>query len=517
MDISLGSLGFTGLNLDINPADLPPQIFNRGLNVEFKGSHIEPMVQEIVRATHPQPGSPIYLLESFFVAGNVLCWLACTETKAFVLYMGVWTDVTPADFLPSTKYQTAKINGFILLNNGRQKPYYVDIHNPLTKLLSYSVWPDNLLCEVITSIEGILVGCGVINSSGIFNKQLVIWSDIADPGFLPTNFNFSDPASRAGFTTLEGDEFAVAAVYLENRIQLYRSLSIYDISFVGGNSVLAFSRRQLQPNLLSRNAVAAFRRSHFGIGDGYFFEYNGFDITPLGKDIVSDYFFSKVNQSMLELVTVVYDSALDQIVIAYPEGTATACNRALLFDMQKKIWKHRELDLVTAIGLGHFPEDSDLVAWEDLTTSWADWTDTWLITYTKSEKSNLVLSSPGGLYKIPTSGLPKEISAQRLYIAFDSKDQSGTPDVNRHLRKLFTECWPEVYGTVRYRFGYAENTQDVFAWTGWELFNGDFQQKTSHAFAGKYVAIELSNNINGQLTNFRFGGFALTAKPRGRY
>jgi len=517
MDISFGSLGFTGLNLDINPADLPPQVFNYGLNVEFKGSHVEPMVQESLKAAHPQAGSSIHLLESFYIVGNVLCWLACTETKAFILYMGAWYDVTPVGFLASKKYQTTKINGFILLNNGRQKPFYVDIYSPLTPLVSYATWPDDLLCEVITSLEGILIGCGVTNSSGIFNKQLVIWSDIADPGSLPANFEFSNPASRAGFTTLEGDEFAITAVPLENRIQLYRSFSIYDISFVGGNSVLAFTRRQLQPNLIARNAVAPFRRSHFGIGDGYFFEYNGFDINPLGKDVVADYFFSKVNKDRLDLITVVYDSALDQIVVAYPEGTSDTCNRALLLDLQKKIWKHRELNTVTSLGVGFFPLASDLIAWQDLQPTWATWDDLWAITYNRSEKSSLVFGSSTGLFKIPNEGSPKEIAAQRLFIAFDGKDTEGSPDIKRELRKLFRECWPEVYGLVKYRLGVAESTQGTFNWGTWELFDGNSQQKTSHILAGKYVAIELSNNISGQLTWFRFGGFTLTAQPRGRY
>lgn len=517
MDIPFGSLGFTGLNLDINPADLPPQIFNYGLNVEFKGSHVEPMVQETLRANHPQPGSLIYFLESFFIVGNILCWMACTETKVFVLYMGDWYDVTPSTFLPSKKYQATKINGYILVNNGRQKPFYVDIHSPLTPVKTYETWPDDLLCEVITSLEGILIGCGVINSTGIFNKQLVIWSDVADPGTLPSNFEFANPASRAGFTTLEGDEFAITAIPLENRIQLYRSFSIYDISFVGGNSVLAFSRRQLQPNLIARNAVAPFRRSHFGIGDGYFFEYNGFDIAPLGKDVVTDYFFKNVNQDQLDLVTVVYDSALDQIVVAYPEGDVTHCNRALLLDLQKKIWKHRELDSVTSLGLGFFPLPEDLVAWEDLVPTWADWNETWIIDYNRSEKSSLVFGSPGGLYKIPNEGDPKEVTAQRLFIAFDGKDTAGSPDVKRELRKLFRECWPEVYGLVRYRFGVSESTQGIFDWEDWETFDGNSMQKTSHILAGKYVAIELSNNMGDQLTWFRFGGFTLTARGRGRY
>ncbi len=133
---------------------------------------------------------------------------------------------------------------------------------------------------------------------------------------------------------------------LENRIQLYRSNSIYDIAYIGGTFVFSTTRRQLQPNLFSKNGVAAFRRSHFGIGDGYFFIFNGLDIQPLGIDECVETFFRTVNRDLADSVRVVDDNKVDEIMIAYPEVGFSACNKALIYDLNKKLWKMRELNLV---------------------------------------------------------------------------------------------------------------------------------------------------------------------------
>ncbi len=94
-DLEIGSLGMTGLNLDVNPIDLPPQVFNLGLNLDFNGTHVGPMFAAVSRASLPAGLGPVYFMESFYVAGDVLCWLVCGETKAYLLYMQSWYEYHP--------------------------------------------------------------------------------------------------------------------------------------------------------------------------------------------------------------------------------------------------------------------------------------------------------------------------------------------------------------------------------------------------------------------------------------
>lgn len=520
-DLEIGSLGTSGINLDLSPKDLPPQVFNLSKNMDFKGTAIGPMVNTVSRASRPAGLTVVHYMHSFYIAGDVLVWLVCGETSAHLLYMGVWYDVTPANMLPSKKYQSTYINGFVLINNGRQKPFYVDIFDPLVPMKTYDVWPDGQLCEVIASLEGILIGFGPVDSSGIFNKSLMIWSDIADPGFLPTNFDYANPASRAGFTTFEGDEFPIAAVPLENRLQLYRSRSIYDISFIGGNNVFSTIRRQLQPNLFSSRAVCAFRRadsgSHFGIGDGYFFLFNGLDIVPLGIDFVTRTFFSTVNRAYSHMVQVVHDNKLDEIWVCYPEVGFTTCNKALIYDLNRKLWKLRDLDSLTAVSSGFFPTTSDLVSWNNLLVTWAQWTVPWKITYSVSEISTLVFAENVGLTKIPDVGAPMSAMAQRLFCAFDSQDTTGRPNNRRNSVKFLTELFPEANGRLRFRIGTSMTNTGFIDWTQWMEFDSFSDDKLDLANSGAYISYEVDNNLQSGLEQFELTGFSLLVKNGGRY
>jgi len=516
-DLELGSLGTTGVNLDLNPVDLPPHVLNNAYNLDFKGTHIAPMVQAVSRVSLPPNIGPIHYIGSVYVAGDVLCWLVCTETSAHLLYMQTWYNVTPANMLPSRDYQATTINGYLLLNNGRQKPFYVDIFDFLTPLKVYEVWPSDMICRVIASLEGILIGFGPQDSSGIFNKSLMIWSDIADPGLLPTNFAFDDPTSRAGVTTLEGAEFPITAVLLENRLQLYRTNSIYDIAYIGGNFVFSTTRRQLQSNLFSKNGVVAFRRSHFGIGDGSFFIFNGLDIQPAGLDVCADYFFKTVNREYPDQVRVFYDTKLDEIVIAYPEIGHEFCTKALIYDVNHQIWKVRVLDNVSAIAAGFFPGPSEQLAWNDLIPAWEDWDTAWKVPYKNSESSTMVLGQQTGLFKIPDNGLPMTAYGQRIYCAFDSQDVTGRVNNRRSAVKLLTELFPEVVGRCRFRVGVSDLPTANFQWTNWMDFDSSLNFKLDLSISGKYIAYEIDNSNPVEPTYFEMTGFALSVKNVGRY
>lgn len=515
--MELGSFGLTGLNLDLEPRDLPAQIFNDALNMDFLGTSLKPMISASLKAAHPDITKTVLLVDSFYVAGDLLCWIALTDSSAHIYYAGVWYDVTPFPLLPTTTWQSTKINGYIVFNNQRQKPFYVDIFDPLAPLKVYDVWPDESICFLITSLEGILIGCSPLDSSGTFNKQLVIWSDIADPGTLPTNFNYSDPTSRAGFNTLEGDEFSIGWAYLENRIQLYREKSVYDISYIGGISVFAFARRQISHNLLSHKAISSFKRAHFGIGRGAFFLFNGFDLEPVGVNEVQDYFFKNVNQTKLNLVHVEYDSKRNEVWIAYPQGTSTTCNRALIYSLDNKNWKLRELFGVTAISTGFVPDPSEEPSWSDTWGHWQDQAQPWKRLYEKKGTSDLIMMESQGLTQIDPTNDPMQAFARRDYCVFSYQDANGRPTVDRQSRKMLSEFWPESRGLFSYRFGSSDLPNEPVMWKPWATFGSNSQTRASIIVSSRNIFFEVNNTIEAQPVPFELSGYMVKAKHAGRY
>ena len=47
MKLELGQLGSGGVVYDIKPYDLPPNVFNKSMNVEFDGFSAKPMIEDI--------------------------------------------------------------------------------------------------------------------------------------------------------------------------------------------------------------------------------------------------------------------------------------------------------------------------------------------------------------------------------------------------------------------------------------------------------------------------------------
>ena len=239
MDLELGQLGSGGLIEDIKSYDLPPNIFNDTLNVEFDSFAIRPMVKEVaVFDPLPETREPIAFIQGF-VAGDVLVYVAACEDSIWLWYMNTWYNITPAEFNDSTDWNLFNFNGYIIVHSPNNYPFYFnpfDFHKPLEVIPS---WPEAYFTQYLFGISGFLMGLGLTSGDGYFDRQLVFWSDISEIGQLPANFAFTDPASRAGFVTLPDAEDFIVAKELQNYYVIYRSNSIYNVRFIGGNSVFS--------------------------------------------------------------------------------------------------------------------------------------------------------------------------------------------------------------------------------------------------------------------------------------
>lgn len=520
MKLELGQLGAGGLIEDIKPFDLPPNIFNDTLNVEFTGFAIRPMVKEIpALQALPETREPIELIQGW-VYGNVIIYLAVCEDSIWLWYMNDWHNVTPSDFVSSLSWQVFLFNGFVIVNSGDNVPYYLNPFDFLKPMKVIPSWPEALKTRYLFGYSGFLVGLGLTSSDGYFDRQVIFWSDLAELGQLPSNFSFTDPTSRSGFTSLEDAEDFVIGLALRNTYILYRAYSIYEMRFVGGNAVFAFERRLQNTRLLSAKTVCEFDGVHFFIADSGFYIYDGFEKRPIGKGQVSDTFYKNLNRDKISEVVVQHDSGSQLIWIYYPEPELDKANKAYVFNYRQNTFAKREINGANAYGFGILPSTGDLIAWAHIGETWAEWEANWTITYTDSRVSNILWVVNNIVYQLPASGVSMEGYARRFAMAFAEQDQAGTLTVNRTARKIVTEVWPELAsGQIGVNFATSEYHPTEYDWEVVEHFDSAIELKMDRAFSGKYIAIEFNNSPEGEgdPLYYELTGFALEVSFGGKY
>lgn len=518
MQIELGQLGQGGLIEDIKPYDLPPNIFSDTLNVEYDGFVMKPMVSEIAALSPlPETREPIAVIQGF-VAGDVYIYVAACVDSIWLWYMDEWFNITPVDAVDSDDWHLFEFNGYIILHSSSNYPYYLnpyDFHKPMEVIPS---WPEGYLCQYLFGYTGFLIGLGLTSADGYFDRQLVFWSDISELGQLPSNFSFTDPASRSGFLVLEGAEDFICAESLQNFYVIYRSNSIFNLRFVGGNSVFAFERKEENTKLLNRNSVVEFDNVHFFAGVDSFFFYDGLRTQPAGEGKISRTFFDKLTAERHQYVQLKVDPNVHKVYIFYPTLGQTKCDRAYVFQYKKGLFFKREVPGAQAFTVGLLPPTGNLISWEDAVGTWADQTQIWEIDLSEEKLSKMVWFAGNLVYQIPDSGVYLPAYARRTDMAFAAQDQSGAVTLNRALRKMIKKVWPEVRtGQLNLFFGSTDKQEGTYIWQTPKTFDASTDEFQNHIINSKFIGMEINNYTDTVPSYFELTGVRIEIEPKGKY
>lgn len=515
MKLELGQLGSGGVVYDIKPYDLPPNVFNKSMNVEFDGFSAKPMVKDSAAlAPLPETFEPLALFQGT-VYGGLVVWIAACADKIFLYDITDWVDVTPLGMASATHWNIFSYNGYTIIQSDNNPPYYVDIYDYLSSIKEIPNWPVGFRVTHLGSYLGFLVGLGLTSSDGFFDKQLVLWSDVAELGSLPSNWRFDDPTSRAGFFAMQDNEDFITALPLANSYIIYRSKSIYEMRFIGGVSIFSFERRDRNTKLLNKKSVCEVDGMHFFIGNDSFYFYDGITKRPVGKGLVSDTLFATWNPASVEVVS---DPDNLKIWIYYSETSETA-NIGMCFRYKQGFFFPRETPSTFTVGKGLVPSAGEIRRWQDLTETWAEWEDTWELRYNSQDLNQLVRASADGFVTTPRTGEPMYAYLERNFIAFAQTDQADAITVNRSLRKFIRQTWPELNtGQLLISFGTSKTATDPVSWFDYKLFDSDTQLKQDWAFSTKYISLRMTNtSIDEVAPYFELTGYSLEVEPGGRF
>lgn len=507
MQLEIGSLSSGGLVLGANPLELPPNVFTRAENVEFTRKGVRPLRQPVSRNL-PVPGGRLVLRAvDTFVNGGIRVVLLFCEDKVYALTGSLFQDVTPSGILPSKEWSVTEFNGYVVACNGKNFPYYFDYADPEAPLKVLPNWSEVLVPKKLASMSGFLVFMGLV-SDGTFANQIIIWSDAAELGSLPSNYNWADPTSRAGFYSLPDFEEFVAAELLNKSLIIYRSQSIYEMRFIGGTLVFSIEQRFKDKTLFSAQAVATRSRIQYCIGENEFYAHDGNTDTTFDPKPISEYFFDNVNRDYAYLVQMVYDASAERIHICYPHGDATLCNRDLFFDFKTGSWSMALLDNYSYVGT-EFLSGTEQLIYEDANMSFEDSTDDFNLVYEPFSRDSLVYYN-ASIWQVSGESPVLPCTLARSIVAYNAQDTSGMVTVKRNLHVLVTEIWPKITnGTLQFRLGFSDTPEGTVEWSDWESATNNMRIDTFES--GTYMHVEMRN----QSLDFTFNGYMLNASNIG--
>jgi hypothetical protein len=505
-------LGEIGLVKDTSDVELPPNAWTVLNNVRLINGAIENVAgySEYVTPT----GTPYSLSQILYDSIYYLLYASDTPTAdgvvdAIYSYNGTThTDIsryttTPGDdpYTGSTsqRWGLTVLDQIPVLNNGKDEPQYWAV--PGTGNLAnlpYDAtndWSDVLLsAKVIAAYKNFLVAFNIISNVTHW-PHMVWWSEVADPGSIPSTWDYTDATSLAGRTVLAGTEgHIVDAIPMRDDLLVYKTDAVYRMSFVGGTLLFRFQRIKGMRGALSAGCVAEIDGRHLVVGDGDIYIHDGQNPVSIAEDKYRDWFLSALNTDHYQNIQIRLLKSKSEAWIGFPSTASSgAMDKALIWNWVDNTASIRDLpnifDMAEAILVQSPPTWNDwgAVTWNALaSTTWDS--------VPFSPAAETILGAGSTIWKFE-SGLQ---AAGSNIVCKASRTGLKPGDSDDDSKFLLRYIYPRAYGsaTLSVRVGHADTPEGEIIWHDPIPFVIGTDRRVSTRCKGRFFAIEFSSNQN---------------------
>jgi hypothetical protein len=355
MATPIADLGKGGLNTDLSPLIVPPNVFSDVLNVRFDDNAVQTITGEAAYRTiglqptygihwkRPDQGYNIFAKNG----GIIRVDAAGNQSTMFSSGDAAYTD---------SDWQGTYFNGgfAVVLNNGTTTPLYC-LFGSASAGSTFQYLPGwnyaaglTVTAKVIRSLNYSLIAANLtINDSGVitYAPGTVRVSVQAPTGNIPQVW-------LPGVTTDTADEFELSSTSqvldmldLRGNMFIYSEDSINILTIGTNTKVTPYSKSY---GILATDCVCEFDGNHFVVDRNDIYVHNGSgNIESIADFRIKKYFFNNLNKSQTNKVHVVRNPFYKEIWINYPKGNATTCTEALIFNYKNNTWTKRQLANVT--------------------------------------------------------------------------------------------------------------------------------------------------------------------------
>ena len=532
--IPVNNVGEVGIVKDINPWELPPNVWSDGNNVRAEHGAImkSPGYAEVMATC---PIVPLYITNLNTAADNY--WIVAGTAKIHVFrdsddqWYNITRTVSPGDYSATAEenWTSTVIGGVLVMTNGFDDPQFWALDSTgepdvTTVMADLSNWTADTECYSMRAFRSFLVALNVTDSSGASDERFtrkVKWSTEAGIQTVPSSWNVSDSTVDAGEYELADTRGGILdGLPLRDTFMIYKEDSIYSMTYVG--TPFIFSFRQLSPSVgaLTKNCIAEFDGGHFFFGNGDLYINDGQKVTSILPHKIRDYVFNFIDGAQYKKSFVVADYGNTEMWACFPtaENTSNQCNKAVVWNWTNKAFTLRDIPNLSHIGYGSIADPNAFTTWAAATgITWASALGSWSQTWSTVENVLVMAGLTDTKLYRNASGNKENTTNMTSYIERTGMSMGSQGNEDRTSVKRIKAIWPrmEVSGanTVNVYVGTQMSTEEGVTWTSAYAFNPDSQSKVSCRATGKLYGVKFESTGD---FDWRLDGYDIELDDAGR-
>lgn len=507
-------IGRMGIVTDSKPYSLPFQVFSDGRNVRFTNGHISRhSVFKKLKKPTVMPPNPVGVIDASSIGETGYLATIHKDGTVWEHLTGGLTDVTPVEGpLTVSKPQITggTLGGVVYAHCNDGAPIYR--YQPLDGEFQYIPnWDANESCEVLRTYKDYLIALNVTKGNDSY-KNMIKWSDAAQAGTPPANWDTASLTSHAGENILNNATGElVDGLELGSTFVLYGSKETHALDFIG--LPLVFSTRTLFADLalMAPNCAVAVDAAHYVFAPNDIVIHDGVSKQSIVDKKVRSRIFNSLDFSKRERCYTFRSKDRSEIYFCYPSiksGTAWShsdvdgCNEAAVYDYSEGTWTFIDLPSVkSALSISI----ADVVTFADMNASWASQSSSWSSFEGQSPEFTLVIGSGNPAQgKAPDMYFMDELHVGRLsnmtdedllwegYVEATNRDLDEL-GANLGVTKAISMLAPQVAtiggsGTIRVQVGASQSPISTVTWTDAIPFNPATEYKVNYRVNGRYLS-----------------------------
>lgn len=437
---------------------------------------------------------------------------------------GVTTSVTPTGTLGTgtTQVTNAFLGGLTYVNRAEDVPSFRA--NPASSFAPLTGWDAGWRAKSLRSYGDFLIALNVTLGPTEY-PVMVKWSDAAQAGAPPSNWDTADLASLSGETILNDcRDGLVDGVPLADSFMVYGQTQTFRMDFIGAPFVFRFQKVFDDVGMIAPNCAVEVDGKHYVFGENDIYMHDGFTKVSLVKSRVYEGIFKNLDVNLKERCFVYHDVARSEIGFCFPslEGSnaipvseTIGCNQAAVYNYQSNTWAFVDMPHIVS---STYTSNASSRQWEDVdgwnleTVSWAS--------LDGRRVSSLVLTSAGAsgvpaqtvfLDKLEGGYLSSPVVEGWLWEAFGlflmkDMDELGVPLYGRKMIRSIVPQFKTSNDTaqIRIQFGQAGSPNAPIAWLNLISLPVYFGVKYDTRINGRYLSMRFEIPAG---TDVSFGGF----------
>ena len=531
--IPVDNVGQVGIVKDINPWQLPPNVWSDGNNVRAEHGAImkSPGYAEVMATC---PIVPLYITNLNTTADNYWIVAGTAEIHVFKDSNSTWYEITrtvsPGDYSATAEenWTSTVIGGVLVMTNGFDDPQFWELTNGepdvTTVMADLTAWTADTECYSMRAFRSFLVALNINDSStspDTPKSRVVKWSTEAAIQTVPASWDVTNATVDAGEYELADTRGAILdGLPLRDTFMIYKDDSIYSMTYVGTPFIFAF--RQLSPSegALTKNCIAEFEGGHFFFGNGDIYINDGQKVTSILPHKIRDYVFNFIDGAQYKKSFVVADYGNTEMWACFPtaENTSNQCNKAVVWNWTNQAFTLRDLPNLSHIGYGSIADPNAFTTWAAATgITWASALGAWSQTWSTVENVLVMAGLTDTKLYRNASGNKEDTTNMTSFIERTGMSMGTQGQQDRTSVKRIKAIWPrmEVSGsnTVNVYVGTQMSTEEGVSWSSPVAFNPDSQSKVSVRATGKLYGVKFESTGN---FDWRLDGYDIELDDAGR-